>query len=183
MNETVHAAVGQVLLDEATLQKRIRELGREISADYAGQEIVLICILKGSMLFTADLMRSLDLPVVLDFMSISSYGASTKSSGVVKIVKDLEERIEDRHVLVVEDIVDTGLTLQYLLQALRLRGPASLKICSLLSKPARRKVEVQVDYCGFTIDDHFVIGYGLDYDNHYRQLPYIGVIRPEMVRS
>lgn len=181
MKQTVHPAVGQILLDQETIQNRILEMGRQISADHAGQELILICILKGSMIFTADLMRALDVPVILDFMSISSYGASTKSSGVVKIVKDLEERINDRHVLVVEDIVDTGLTLQYLLQALQLRNPASLKICTLLSKPARRKVEVHVDYCGFTIEDHFVIGYGLDYDNHYRQLPYIGVIRPEMV--
>ncbi len=182
MNRTIHPAVGQVLLDEETIQNRIREMGQQISADHAGHEVVLICILKGSMLFTADLMRSLDIPVIVDFMSISSYGATTKSSGVVKIVKDLEERIEDKHVLIVEDIVDTGLTLQYLLQALKLRHPASLKICTLLSKPARRKAEVEVDYCGFTIDDHFVIGYGLDYANHYRQLPYIGVIRPEFVK-
>lgn len=178
---TVHEAVQRVLIDSDTLQNRIRELGRQISADHAGQEVTLICILKGSMLFTADLMRTLDVPVVVDFMGISSYGASTKSSGVVKIVKDLEERIEDRHVLVVEDIVDTGLTLNYLLNALTLRRPASLKVCALLEKPARRKVEVKIDYLGFTIDDHFVIGYGLDYNNHYRQLPYIGIIRPELV--
>lgn len=181
MSQAIHPAVGQVLLDEATIQARIREMGRQISADHAGQELVLICILKGSVLFTADLMRALDVPVIVDFMSISSYGASTKSSGVVKIVKDLEERIEDKHVLVVEDIVDTGLTLQYLLKALKLRHPASIKICTLLSKPARRVAEVEVDYCGFTIDDHFVIGYGLDYGNHYRQLPYIGVIKPEYI--
>lgn len=178
---TVHEAVQRVLIDSDTLQSRIRELGQQISADHAGQEVTLICILKGSMLFTADLMRTLDVPVVVDFMGISSYGASTKSSGVVKIVKDLEERIEDRHVLVVEDIVDTGLTLNYLLNALTLRKPASLKVCALLEKPARRQVEVKIDYLGFTIDDHFVIGYGLDYNNHYRQLPYIGIIRPEMV--
>ncbi|MEW6278027.1 MAG: hypoxanthine phosphoribosyltransferase [Candidatus Eremiobacterota bacterium] len=177
----MHPAVAEVLLDADTIARRVQELGQEITRDYPGEELVLVSILKGSMMFTADLIRAIELPVVIDFMSISSYGASTRSSGVVKIVKDLEERIEDRHVLVVEDIVDTGLTLRYLLEALRLRRPHSVKTCALLSKPARRKVEVPVEYLGFTIEDRFVIGYGLDYRNHYRQLPYIGVIRPEMV--
>lgn len=168
----------EVLLSEDKIQARIRELGEEISRDYAGQELILLCVLKGSALFTADLMKRLDLRCLLDFISISSYGESTKSSGVVKIVKDMEESIRDKHVLVVEDIVDTGLTLNYLMKSLRLRDPASVKICSLLSKPARRKAEVDISYLGFEIEDRFVVGYGLDYCGFYRNLPYIGILDP-----
>lgn len=168
----------QVLFSPEQLQEKIAELGAQITSDYHDKELILLCVLKGSTLFCADLMRCVDLRLKLDFISISSYGESTKSSGVVKIVKDMEENIRDKHVLVVEDIVDTGLTLNYLMDALRVRGPASAKICSLLSKPSRRKVEVPIDYLGFTIDDHFVVGYGLDYCNLYRNLPYIGILDP-----
>ena len=168
----------EVLLSEEQIQNRILELAAELSRDYAGKELILLCVLKGSTLFTADLMKRLDLRVNLDFISISSYGESTKSSGVVKIVKDMEESIRDKHVLVVEDIVDTGLTLNYLMKGLRLREPASVKICSLLSKPVRRKADVEIAYLGFEIEDKFVVGYGLDYKGFYRNLPYIGVLDP-----
>ncbi|MBI3926062.1 MAG: hypoxanthine phosphoribosyltransferase [Armatimonadetes bacterium] len=151
-------------------------MARQITADYQGNELLLLCVLKGSILLTADLMRRISLPVVVDFIGISSYGDATESSGVVRILKDLEEDIAGRHVLIVEDIVDTGLTLSYLVRALQLRKPASLKVCTLLSKPARRRVEVDVHYLGFTIEDRFVIGYGLDYSGRYRHLPYIGVL-------
>ena len=173
--------IGEILLPADRIQQRIREVAAQISTDYAGQEVVLLCVLKGSMLFTADLMRHLECPVVVDFVAVSSYGSSTSSSGVVRIQKDVEEQLAGRHVLVVEDIVDTGLTLHYLLANLRLRNPASLKVCCLLDKPSRRRVEVPVDYLGFTIPDRFVIGYGLDFDEHYRNLGYIGVMKEDAV--
>jgi hypoxanthine phosphoribosyltransferase len=156
-------------------------VAQQISADYAGQEIVLLCVLKGAMMFTADLMRHLEPHVVLDFVAVSSYGSATSTSGVVRIQKDVEEQIAGRHVLVVEDIVDTGLTLHYLLANLRLRNPASLKVCCLLDKPERRRVEVHVDYLGFAIEDRFVIGYGLDFDEHFRNLGYIGIMEEDFV--
>ncbi|MFA5505372.1 MAG: hypoxanthine phosphoribosyltransferase [Vulcanimicrobiota bacterium] len=171
----------KILLDAETLQRRIGELAVTINRDYAGRELILICVLKGSALFTVDLMKHLDLRVAVDFISISSYGEATKSTGVVKMVKDMEEDIKGKHVLVVEDIVDTGLTLDYLRRVLLMREPASLKICSLLSKPARRKVDLPIDYLGFTIDDHFVVGYGLDYLSFYRNLPYIGILDPALL--
>lgn len=171
----------KILLDADTLQRRIGELADTINRDYAGRELILICVLKGSALFTVDLMKHLDLRVAVDFISISSYGEATKSTGVVKMVKDMEEDIKGKHVLVVEDIVDTGLTLDYLRRVLLMREPASLKICSLLSKPARRKVDLPIDYLGFTIDDHFVVGYGLDYLSFYRNLPYIGILDPALL--
>lgn len=178
MTQAVHKPkeLSDILLDPETLQKRIAELGAEISKDYEGKELVVLCVLKGSAVFTVDLIKHLHLRVSLDFISISSYGASTKSTGVVKMLKDMEENIEGKHVLIVEDIVDTGLTLDYLCRSLKMREPASLKICSLLSKPARRKAELPIDYLGFTIDDHFVVGYGLDYLSFYRNLPYIGIL-------
>lgn len=169
--------IGEVLLSEELIQERIRQVAAEISRDYSGQEIVILCVLKGSMMFTADLMRHLQPRVVLDFVAVSSYGSATSTSGVVRIQKDVEEQLSGRHVLVVEDIVDTGLTLHYLLANLRLRNPASLKVCCLLDKPARRRVEVPVDYLGFAIEDRFVIGCGLDYDEHFRNLGYIGVMK------
>lgn len=173
--------LSQILLDAETLQKRIAELAQELNRDYAGEELILLCVLKGSVLFTVDLMKNLDLRVAVDFISISSYGEATKSTGVVKMVKDMEEDIKGKHVLVVEDIVDTGLTLDYLRRVLQMREPASLKICSLLSKPAHRKVELPIDYLGFTIEDYFVVGYGLDYKSFYRNLPYIGVLDPDLL--
>lgn len=166
------------LYSAAEVAERVRELGRAISSDYAGSEVVLICVLKGSFVFAADLVRAIDLPVRIEFFGVKSYGAATTSSGVVQITLDLAHPIEGRHVLVVEDIVDTGLTLSYLSEQLRARGPASLKICSLLHKPARMQRPVAIDYLGFTIDDVFVVGYGLDYAERYRNLPYIGVLQP-----
>lgn len=170
--------LSSVLLDEATIQNRIQELAAQISRDYAGQELILLCVLKGSILFTVDLMKHLDLRVAVDFISISSYGQGTRSSGVVRLVKDMEENIEGRNVLILEDIVDTGLTLDYLTKCLKMRQPKSLKICSLLSKPAHRTTDVEIEYVGFTIEDHFVVGYGLDYLSFYRNLPYIGILDP-----
>jgi hypoxanthine phosphoribosyltransferase len=173
--------IREILLPSQVLQDRIRQVAQQISADYAGQEIVLLCVLKGAMMFTADLMRHLEPHVVLDFVAVSSYGSATSTSGVVRIQKDVEEQIAGRHVLVVEDIVDTGLTLHYLLANLRLRNPASLKVCCLLDKPDRRRVEVHVDYLGFAIEDRFVIGYGLDFDEHFRNLGYIGIMEEDFV--
>lgn len=181
--ENTPQELSQILLDESTIQGRIKELADELNRDYADQELVMICVLKGSILFTVDLMKHLNFRVAVDFISISSYGEATKSSGVVKMVKDMEETIRDRHVLIVEDIVDTGLTLDYLRRSLAMREPKSLKICSLLSKPARRKVELGIDYLGFLIEDHFVVGYGLDYLSFYRNLPYIGVLDPSRIKD
>ena len=170
--------LSQILLDEKTIQDKILELAAQLDKDYAGEELVIICVLKGAFLFTGDLMKRLSIKTAVDFISISSYGEATKSSGVVKMVKDMEESIRGRNVLIVEDIVDTGLTLDYLRRSLLMREPKSLKICSLLSKPARRKVDLPIDYVGFVIDDYFVVGYGLDYLSFYRNLPYIGVLDP-----
>jgi hypoxanthine phosphoribosyltransferase len=176
------AAIDHVLIDEATIQAKVAELGARITADYAGVpgRVLLVGVLKGALTFIVDLSRSIDLPVELDFMAISSYGAATQTSGVVRILKDLELPIEGRHVLVVEDIIDSGLTLTYILENLRNRNPASLKICSLLNKPSRRRVDVPVDYAGFDIPDEFVVGYGLDFGQIYRNLPYVGVLKQEM---
>jgi hypoxanthine phosphoribosyltransferase len=165
-----------VLLTEEEVDCRIREMGEEISRDYAGKEIHLICVLKGGIFFTCELSKRITIPVSLDFMSVSSYGNASKSSGVVKIIKDLDEGIENKDVLVVEDIIDSGNTLSYLLENLKSRRPKSLKLCTLLDKPDRRVRELTVDYCGFVIPDHFVVGYGLDYAQRYRNLPYIGII-------
>lgn len=166
----------RVLLSEEELDKRIQELGDRISLDYANSQVHLICVLKGGVFFTCELAKRITVPVSLDFMSVSSYGNDTKSSGVVKIVKDLDESIENKDVLVVEDIIDSGRTLSYLLENLKSRNPKSLKLCTLLDKPERRVTEVKVDYTGFEIPDEFVVGYGLDYAQRYRNLPYIGVV-------
>lgn len=174
-------AVGEVLIDEATLQARITELAERISADYAGREPLLVGVLKGAVFFVADLMRQLELPCEVDFMAISSYGASTDSSGVVRILKDLDSNIEGRDVLVVEDIIDSGLTLSYLIRNLEARSPASLAVCALLTKPARREIDVDVRYVGFEIPNAFVIGYGLDFAERYRNLPYVAVLDPSLV--
>lgn len=169
----------EVLIDEKTVDARIQELGEQISRDYAGKKVHLICVLKGSVFFICELAKRITVPVTLDFMSVSSYGAGTKSSGVVKIIKDLDEPIEGRDVIVIEDIVDSGNTLSYLLELLGDRNPGSLKLCTLLDKPARRVKDVKVDYTGFQIPDEFVVGYGLDYDQVYRNLPYVGVVKFE----
>jgi hypoxanthine phosphoribosyltransferase len=179
--ESLEQGVGEILIDEERLQARIHELGEELSADYAGREVLLVGVLKGAVFFMADLMRSLTIPCEIDFMAISSYGASTDSSGVVRILKDLDINIEGRHVLVVEDIVDSGLTLSYLMRNLESREPASLEVCALLTKPSRREIDVPVRYIGFEIPNKFVIGYGLDFAERYRNLPYVGVLHPELM--
>jgi hypoxanthine phosphoribosyltransferase len=174
-------AVAEVLIEEDVLRSRVVELGDEISRDYDGRELLLIGVLKGAVFFMADLMRQLTVPCEIDFMAISSYGASTDSSGVVRILKDLDINIEGRDVLVVEDIIDSGLTLSYLMRNLEAREPASLEVCALLTKPERREIDVTVRYVGFEIPNRFVIGYGLDFAERYRNLPYVGVLDPDLV--
>ena len=169
----------RVLLSEEEVDAKIAELGKKISEDYAGRSVHLVCVLKGGVFFTCELAKRITVPVSLDFMSVSSYGADTKSSGVVKIVKDLDEPLENKDVLIVEDIVDSGRTLSYLMENLRQRKPNSLRLCTLLDKPERRVTDVKVDYTGFNIPDEFVVGYGLDYAQKYRNLPYIGVVEVE----
>lgn len=170
----------RVLLSEDEVNARINEVASRISEDYAGKEIHLICILKGGVFFTCELAKRLEVPVSLDFMSVSSYGSGTESSGVVKIIKDLDEPLAGKNVLIVEDIIDSGRTLSYLIEILEKRNPASIRLCTLLDKPERRvKKQVKVDYTCFTIPDEFVVGYGLDYDQKYRNLPYIGVVELE----
>ncbi len=164
------------LLSENEVDKRIKELADAISEDYKGKSVHLVCVLKGGVFFMCELAKRITVPVTMDFMSASSYGSETKSSGVVKIVKDLDEPLKDKNVIVVEDIVDSGRTLSYLLKMLESRGPASVRLCTLLDKPERRVTDVKVDYTGFEIPDEFVVGYGLDYDQRYRNLPYIGVV-------
>ena len=166
----------RVLLSEEKVDARIKAIGEEISKDYAGKRVHLVCVLKGGSFFMCELAKRITVPVSLDFMSVSSYGSDTKSSGVVRIIKDLDESLKDKDVIVVEDIVDSGRTLSYLLEMLRDRGPASLRLCTLLDKPDRRVIPVDVDYTGFEIPDQFVVGYGLDYNQRYRNLPYIGIV-------
>jgi hypoxanthine phosphoribosyltransferase len=177
---TMHDDVEEILLTEEQIRERVAELGQQLATDYVGRFPVLVSVLKGSIIFLADLVRSMPVPLSVDLMELSSYGASTESSGQVRILKDLSGPISERDVIVVEDIIDTGLTLNYLLHYLRDRNPSSVTICCLLDKPARRLAEIQIDYRGFTIPDRFVIGYGLDYDERYRNLPYIGVLRPSV---
>jgi hypoxanthine phosphoribosyltransferase len=169
--------IGDILVPAEDLARRVEEMAAEVSRDYAGKDLVLICVLKGAVFFLADLMRHLDVPCEVDFMAVSSYGSATKSSGVVRILKDLDAVIEDRDVLIVEDIVDSGLTLQYLLRNLAGRSPRSLEVCALLIKPERREVELQARYVGFEIPDRFVVGYGLDYAERYRNLPYVAALK------
>ncbi|OLE36985.1 MAG: hypoxanthine phosphoribosyltransferase [Actinobacteria bacterium 13_1_20CM_3_68_9] len=171
--------IGEVLVPSEDLQRRVAELGAEISRDYEGRDLVMIGVLKGALLFIADLMRHLTVPCEVDFMAVSSYGSSTDSSGVVRILKDLEAPIGGRDVLIVEDIIDSGLTLQYLLRNLRARSPGSLEVCALLTKPARRRVELPIRYVGFEIPNRYVIGYGLDYAQRYRNLSYVAVLDEE----
>jgi hypoxanthine phosphoribosyltransferase len=183
MSRTVdlHADIGEVLLTEDAIRDKVAELGRQITVAYMGRPLTLVSVLKGSLPFMADLMRQIDLPVRIDLMEVSSYGGTqTESSGLVRIIKDLSKSIDGEDVLLVEDIIDTGLTLNYLIRYLRGKNPASLRICTLLDKPARRLVEIPVDYRGFEIPDQFVVGYGLDYGERYRNLRFVGVLRPEV---
>ena len=177
---TIHDDVEEILLSGERIQARVAELGAQLATDYAGRDPVLVSVLKGSIVFLADLVRRMEIPLSIDLMEVSSYGASTESSGQVRILKDLSMAIDGRDVIVVEDIIDTGLTLNYLLRYLHDKGPASIRICCLLDKPARRLADIAIDYRGFSIPDRFVIGYGLDYDERYRNLPYIGVLRPSV---
>jgi hypoxanthine phosphoribosyltransferase len=180
----ISSDIGDILVSEAEIAAKVTELGARIATDYRGRPITLVSVLKGSLPFMADLMRAIDLPLRIDLMEVSSYGGSaTESSGLVRILKDLSASIEGEDVLIVEDIIDTGLTLNYLIRYLRGKNPASLRICTLLDKPARRLVEIPVDYIGFTIPDQFVVGYGLDYGERYRNLRYVGVLRPEVYGS
>jgi hypoxanthine phosphoribosyltransferase len=172
--------VKEVLISSEEIEEKVREIGARITGDYRGEKLLLIGILRGAVVIMSDLMRNIDLPCEIDFMDISSYGTGTSSSGVVRILKDLEEDITDRHVLIVEDIIDTGLTLSYLVRSLLARKPASLEICALLSKPSRRRVELDVKYLGFEVPDEFVVGYGLDYAGAYRNLPDICILKPEV---
>jgi len=174
-------AVGEILIDKDTLAARVAELGAEVSADYEGRDLLLIGVLKGAVFFMADLMRHLSVPCEVDFMAISSYGDSTDSSGIVRILKDLDINIEGRDVLVVEDIIDSGLTLSYLMRNLESREPASLEVCALLTKPERREIDVPVRYVGFEIPNRFVVGYGLDFGERYRNLPYVAVLSEDLI--
>lgn len=175
--------IDHILVSEEQLRETIASMGRTLAKDYAGQELVLIGVLRGAIMFIVDLARAIDLPLTLDFMAVASYGASTQTSGIVRILKDLDSSIEGKHVLVVEDIIDSGLTLTYILDTLQTRNPASIKVCALLNKPARRRVEVPVHYTCFNIPDEFVVGYGLDFNQIYRNLPFVGVLKPQMYTS
>lgn len=176
----MHNDLEQILITEEQIKQRVSELGKTLSADYADKTPLMLCILKGSSLFYTDLIRAMDIPLECDFIAVSSYGNKTKSSGEVRMIKDLDKSIEGRHVVIVEDIVDSGYTLVYLKKILDSRGPASIKVCSLLDKEERREVPVSPDYVGFSIDDYFVVGYGLDYNELYRNLPEIGVLKPSV---
>ena len=175
--------IDEILIPEAALQSRIREIGRAISSDYDGKEPLLVGILIGAFVLLSDLLRSIRIPCQVDFMATSSYGDATESSGIVRILKDLDQSIEGRHVLIVDDIIDTGLTMDYLLETLRARYPASLRVCALLDKVPRRKRAVRIDYRGFEIPDKFVVGYGLDYSGRYRNVSFVCVLKPEVYRS
>ncbi len=183
MHPDMHPDIDRIVVDEDRIAKRVRGLGEQISADYAGETVLLVAVLRGAALFVADLARTMDSPVEIDFMAVSSYGSSTKSSGVVRILKDLDEDVEGRHVLVVEDILDTGLTLKYLLRNLSTRKPKSLEVVTLLSKTGKQRVPIDCRYVGFEVADEFVVGYGLDYRERYRNLPYVGVLKPDVYES
>ena len=176
----LHPDIREVLISKERIAAKVKEMAAVISRDYAGKEVVLVCVMKGAVVFLSDLMRHLTIPCVVDFVDWSSYGKSTSSSGVFRILRDLEESVESRHVLIVEDIIDTGLTLHYLQRHIRGRNPASVKVVALIDKPSRRKIEASADYCGFQVPDEFVVGYGLDYDQKYRNLPFVGVLKHEI---
>lgn len=176
----MHQDVEKILYTEEELKSRVKELGAQITADYRGKAPVLASVLRGSYIFMADLTRAIDLPIAVDFMAVSSYGSGTVSSGQVEIKKDLSDSIEGKDLLIVEDILDSGNTLYYLLDVLRARKPASIRICTLMDKPARRQKPIRADYVGFSIPDAFIVGYGLDYDEKYRNLPYVGVLKPSV---
>ncbi|MDR2909278.1 MAG: hypoxanthine phosphoribosyltransferase [Oscillospiraceae bacterium] len=174
----MHSDILKILIDESSIATRIKELGEAISRDYAGKNLLMVSVLKGSVVFMADLMRAIDIPLRIDFMSVSSYGAGVKTTGVVKILKDLDQPLDGMDLLIVEDILDSGMTLSYLSGILKSRNPASLRLVTLLDKPERRKVDVKPDYTGFVVPDEFVVGYGLDYNERYRNLPYVAVLSP-----
>ena len=183
MSENMQQDVLRVLLSEEEIRAKCKEMGARISQEYKGKNLMLVTVLKGAVVFLADLMRAIEVPAEIDFMVVSSYGSGVKSSGVVKIVKDLDVPLAGKDLLIVEDILDSGLTLSYIKELLASRGPASIKIATLLDKPSRRKVDLVADYIGFSVPDEFVIGYGLDYDEKYRNLPYIGVLRPQVYEN
>ncbi len=172
--------IKKILIDEDSLQAKVKELGAKIAEDYKGKDLLLICVLKGAVVFVSDLMKRIDLPLEIDFMAVSSYGCDTKSSGVVRILKDLNKGIEGKHILIVEDIIDSGLTLSYLIENLKARGPESVEICTILDKPDRRTANINIKYTGFQVPDEFVVGYGLDYAEKYRNLPYVAVLKEEV---
>jgi hypoxanthine phosphoribosyltransferase len=172
--------IREILITEDALKSKVSELGAKITEDYKGKDVLLVCVLKGAVIFVSDLMRKIDIPLDIDFMAISSYGSNTQSSGVVRILKDLNSSIEGRHVLIVEDIIDSGLTLSYLIDNLKSRKPASVEICTILDKPERRTTDLKIKYTGFQVPDEFVVGYGLDYAEKYRNLPYIAVLKEEI---
>lgn len=172
--------IREILIAEDALQSKVAELGAKITEDYKDKDLLLVCVLKGAVIFVSDLMRQIDLPLDIDFMAISSYGTNTQSSGVVRILKDLNTSIENRHVLIVEDIIDSGLTLSYLVENLKSRGPSSVEICTILDKPDRRAINLDIKYTGFQVPDEFVVGYGLDYAEKYRNLPYIAILKEEI---
>lgn len=172
--------IREILIAEDVLQSKVAELGAKITEDYKDKDLLLVCVLKGAVIFVSDLMRKIDLPLDIDFMAISSYGTNTQSSGVVRILKDLNTSIENRNVLIVEDIIDSGLTLSYLVENLKSRGPASVEICTILDKPDRRAINLDIKYTGFQVPDEFVVGYGLDYAEKYRNLPYIAILKEEI---
>jgi hypoxanthine phosphoribosyltransferase len=180
VSESLHNDIDHILIDQAAIQQRVAELGQELSRVYAGQDLLLISVLKGSIMFMADLCRAIEIPHEIDFMATSSYGAGMESTGIVRILKDLNKPITGRNIVLVEDIIDSGHTLNYLLGLLRQRQPASIRILSLLDKPERREVDITVDWVGFSIPNEFVVGYGLDFDEIYRNLPYIGVLKPSV---
>ena len=179
-NEFMQQDISEILIDEQRIAARVKELGEQISKDYDGEEVILLCILKGACVFFADLARAMKIHIKMDFMGISSYGDAQKTSGIVRITRDMDSSITDRHVIIAEDIMDSGLTLSHLTRLLAARNPKSLRICCLLDKPERRECEISPDYCGFIIPNKFVVGYGLDYAGKYRNLPYVGVLKPEV---
>lgn len=170
----------RTLISEEQLHQKVAQIGKQVSADYQDKNLLMVSVLKGSVVFMADLMREISIPCEIDFMCVSSYGSGTKTSGVVKIIKDLDIDLKDRDLLIVEDILDSGMTLSYIKEMLKQRGTKSIKICTLLDKPERRKADITPDYVGFTVPDEFVVGYGLDYDEKYRNLPYVGILKPEV---